>query len=224
MHRDTHPRAQRVTQDAALLKGVCSGLESGCGRHTGTGTEAVALDMNDTPQPADTPQPVKERMYLDTSVVSAWYDDRVPEWRDVTRRFWEKTIPEYRVFVSDVAKREIQRTKDPQRRQDLLDLIAAFEVINLAQDSEALAQTFINDGLLSAKKRDDVHHLAIAVVHGMDILVSWNYDDMVNRRTKRLLPMLSVKHGYFRQLSILTPWEFFEEEGDARQASTPSAE
>lgn len=168
------------------------------------------MSDSDTPEQATPQQPpqTKERLYLDTTVPSAWLDDRVPDRRDQTRQFWEKALPRYNVFVSEITLREILRTPNLDRRERLRELVEPFGVLDLSDAAEGLAQTFIDDGLLNAKKEEDVLHLAIAVVNGMDILASWNYDDMVNIRVKKLLPMLSVKHGYFHQLMILTPKEF----------------
>lgn len=47
-------------------------------------------------------------------------------------------------------------------------------------------------------------------MEGIELLVSWNFEDVVNLRTKRLLPMLAGKHGYFKLLTIVSPQEFSE--------------
>lgn len=150
----------------------------------------------------------EKRMYLDTRVPSACYDDRLPDRRDMTRRFWRSTIPQFDVFVSELTTREIQQTRNPARRKSLMALINPLDLLPLVPQTQALGETFIREGLLPAKRWADAYHLAIAVANGMDLLVSWNYDEIVNIRTKRLLPVLSVKHGYPRWPMILTPQEF----------------
>lgn len=37
----------------------------------------------------------KELLYLDTSVISAYYDDKARERQEVTIKFWEEVIPLY---------------------------------------------------------------------------------------------------------------------------------
>lgn len=43
----------------------------------------------------------KETLYLDTSVVSAYYDTRAEERQEATIMFWKETLPRYQGFVFD---------------------------------------------------------------------------------------------------------------------------
>jgi len=49
----------------------------------------------------------KLRIYLDTSVINFLFADDAPEKRDITRKFFEKQIADYDVFVSAVVMDEI---------------------------------------------------------------------------------------------------------------------
>jgi len=35
------------------------------------------------------------RVYLDTSVPSAYWDDRAPERQELTKRFWSERLPDF---------------------------------------------------------------------------------------------------------------------------------
>lgn len=50
----------------------------------------------------------KKKMYLDTSVPGAYYDDRSPEQRDVTRAFWRQ-LDKYDICTSTLVKDELNK-------------------------------------------------------------------------------------------------------------------
>ncbi len=52
----------------------------------------------------------KETLYLDTSVVSAYCDDRTIEWQQATVKFWEEVLPHYKIFISEVTVNELENT------------------------------------------------------------------------------------------------------------------
>ncbi len=54
----------------------------------------------------------KETLYLDTSVISAYYDERAAERQEATVKFWKDVLPHYKVFVSEVALNELEDTKN----------------------------------------------------------------------------------------------------------------
>ena len=64
------------------------------------------------------------RIYLDTSVFSALYDERAPERRGQTEEFWERR-EQFEVATSELnlARQELEQTPDPVRRADLRHLL-----------------------------------------------------------------------------------------------------
>ena len=45
--------------------------------------------------------PRKPKLYLDTSVPNAYFDEKNPYRQEITRQFWLK-LKEYQVFISDL--------------------------------------------------------------------------------------------------------------------------
>lgn len=66
----------------------------------------------------------KETLYLDTSVISACYDERAKERRSATIAFWEDVIPNYKVFVSEITVSELEATKDEALKIKFRKLVA----------------------------------------------------------------------------------------------------
>lgn len=154
---------------------------------------------------------ILEKLYLDTSVPNALLDSRCPERMSVTKGFWEKMSSSFTVHISEYTLIELGRTDDMAHRKALFELVSDFAVLPLTEAINRLSQAFLTNGVISRQEKGDAIHLATAVIHGMDLLVSWNFHHMVNYATKRKLPIVSAAHGYFKQLIIASPNEFFRE-------------
>lgn len=148
---------------------------------------------------------MKLRLYLDTSVISACVDDRMPERRRATVEFWNR-LPEFDVSVSELTVTEVRATRgvEPQRRMD--ELIEPFEVLPVGDEARALAREYVRRGVFSPSTLDDALHVAVAVVTRRDLLVSWNFRHLVNRRRRALVNEVSISLGY-PTIEIIAPPE-----------------
>jgi len=70
------------------------------------------------------------KVYLDTSVISALFDDRNPERKSITEEFFQKSAG-YEVYISELTLLEIERTLDLVLRAKMKDCIAAFKVLSI---------------------------------------------------------------------------------------------
>ena len=59
---------------------------------------------------------MKQSLYLETSVIGAYLDNGEPFRRDLTIRWWEHEMPEYRAVVSPLVTRELERASTSQTR------------------------------------------------------------------------------------------------------------
>ncbi|WP_239651900.1 hypothetical protein [Neosynechococcus sphagnicola] len=69
-----------------------------------------------------------------------------------------------------------------------------------------LAEQFLRHSTLSAKADVDAVHIAVATVHGMDYLLTWNCKHIANAQIQRKLAEISVDFGY-ELLILCTPYE-----------------
>lgn len=117
---------------------------------------------------------VRPRLYLDTSVPSAFFDDRAPDRQRLTRRFWRDQLQAYEPVVSDLVLEEMAQTPDRQRQVEMLQLVESFEVLaSLGAATEDLAAEYIGRGIFTSKTAGDALHVAIAVSYGIGYLGSW---------------------------------------------------
>jgi predicted nucleic acid-binding protein len=147
----------------------------------------------------------KLKVYLDTSVFSAYYDDRVKMRQDQTKEFWTK-LNEYDKFASEVVIDELNAVSDDKLRENLILLTKDFEILQVNEECEALAEKYIKRGIFPEKYREDAIHLALASVSGIDILVSWNFEHLVKRKTRLEANEANSLNGY-NSIDIIAPPE-----------------
>jgi len=148
-------------------------------------------------------------IYLDTSVFSAYLDERAPERLAETREFWSR-LDGFEPYSSSVAADELARTPDLTRRARLQELFRQVVSLPTAPDTVALAQSYVSLGAFSEEQRVDALHVAAAVLGRMDVLVSWNFRHLVNRRRRNLLAAHNSTLG-LPVIEILSPPELIGE-------------
>lgn len=81
----------------------------------------------------------RDRIYLDTSVLNFFFEERDLEKANSTKDlFGEIRIGRYRAFISDLVLREIGKTPD-LRRKELLALIRTYQFPQVGVTGECLA-------------------------------------------------------------------------------------
>lgn len=145
------------------------------------------------------------RLYLDTSVISAHVDERLPERRRATLEFWER-LAGYDVAISELTLTEARATGDAALRERMLALLAGCRVLPIEEEARNLAREYVRRGVFSPATAMDALHVAIAVASRQDILVSWNFRHLVNRRRRALVNEVNVLTGY-PPIEILAPPE-----------------
>lgn len=148
---------------------------------------------------------MKQRIYLDTSVISLHDDLRSPDRRALTREFWRR-IPEFDASVSELTTRGIRDTPDPLRREQMLKLVDGLMIHPITPDADRLAKRYLDAAIFPSTVPEDALHVAIAVLSRQDILVSWNFKHLVNQRRRAAIDALNVGLG-LPTIAILAPPE-----------------
>lgn len=148
----------------------------------------------------------KEALYCDTSVISAYYDQRAQERQAATIRFWEDTLPHYKAYISEITVYELENTKDAALKKKFKRLIKGFSMLKMHDKAEALASMYIDGGVFPAKYIDDARHVAVATYHAIPYVVSWNFEHLVKVKTRRNVNRINVLAGY-KEIEIISPQE-----------------
>jgi len=147
----------------------------------------------------------KVRVYLDTSVISALFDERNPERKSLTAAFF-KDVENIELYISEITLAEIERTPNLELRNKMRETISQFSVLSLTDEVERLASEYGHYTAIPEGFAEDAYHIAIAVLSGMDYLLSWNFRHIVRRKTKDVVRMVNTLNGV-SQIEIMTPAE-----------------
>ncbi len=145
------------------------------------------------------------RVYLDTSVISALFDERNPERKSLTGAFF-KEIENFETYISEITVAEIERTPDLELRNRMREMKSQFSLLSGTDEVEWLAKEYVHYGAVPESYPEDAYHIAIAVINEMDYLLSWNFRHIVRRKTKDIIRMVNTLNG-LRQIEIMTPGE-----------------
>jgi len=150
---------------------------------------------------------MKEKIYLDTSIVSAYFDDRQKGRQKITKKWWDSVLfKEYDVYISELVEAELANTSDTHLRGKLANLVKEVKRLEIIEEAEDLARYYVKNGLVPVKYWDDAVHIALASNNEISILCSWNFAHMVNHETKMKLKALNILKGY-REIEIESPLE-----------------
>ena len=153
----------------------------------------------------------KERIYIDTSVIGGCFDEEFAEWSNL---LFDEFISDKKIAViSDVTISELDEA--PEKIKDRIDDIPSGNIIKIDIDGEIkeLASKYIEFHAISPKYLDDATHIAVATIHKVDILVSWNFKHIVNNRRINLYNSVNLKFGY-SVINIRTPREVLEDDSE----------
>ena len=144
------------------------------------------------------------KLYLDTSVFSAYYADRTPERMRMTRGFWP-ILQQHEKLCSQLVVEELGQAHS-NLRERLLALTQNFTILSLTDEMRNLAERYVEEGVVASRYFADALHIAAAVFGDADILVSWNFKHLVRRSTRLLVNYINTKQRS-RTIEILAPPE-----------------
>ena len=80
-------------------------------------------------------------------------------------------------------------------------------MLGVTTECDELAEFYIDCSITPAKKLEDALHVAVATVHEIDVLVSWNHRHLANARKTDQYRGANLIRGYWKSPLILTPLE-----------------
>ena len=159
----------------------------------------------------------KKRVYIESSVISYYANRRsrnliVAAHQEITREWWESELSKYDAFISQFVIEEISKG-DPAPATMRMDAIAECAIIELSDDVAELARRYLAAANIPRKSHIDAFHIAVAVISGMDFLLSWNFHHIANAFIKEKIRRINDALSLVTP-EICTPEELVEEVGD----------
>ena len=153
---------------------------------------------------------MKQKIYIETSIVSyltakPTRDIVITAHQQIANSWWENESNEYKLYTSQVVIDEASQgdSEAVQRRIEILKDIYLLEVTN---DIIKLSENLINHNCLPQKAVQDALHIAIASIHNVDYLLTWNCKHIANAKKRPLIEKIIHKTGYLAPI-MCTPEE-----------------
>lgn len=153
---------------------------------------------------------MKPTVYLETSVVSyvtakPSRDLIVAGHQQITQEWWTARRPKFELYVSQMVLKEVGAGDENAARRRL-EALRDIPLLAISEEAITLAQRYLEKGPLPSKAAEDALHIAVATVHGMDYLLSWNCKHIANAEMRQAIIRISQACGYESPI-ICTPEE-----------------
>jgi hypothetical protein len=125
--------------------------------------------------------------------------------QQTTRDWWNDRRQTYRLFISGFVTLESRRG-DPSAARAREEVLATCEILDYPEAAQSLTKRILASGLLPAEASIDATHMAIAAVHQMDFLLTWNCKHIANAVIVDQVRAICERAGYVPPV-ICTPLE-----------------
>ena len=157
---------------------------------------------------------MKPKIYVETTVIS--YLTALPSTdlimaahQQITRDWWKRR-QRFDLFISQAVLREVA-AGNTEAATLRLAAVDGIPVLTIGTDTLGLAERFLFRKVMPTKAEEDAVHIAVAVVNGMDFLVTWNCAHIANAAIRGKIEETCRDVG-FEPPTICTPEELLEEE------------
>jgi len=131
---------------------------------------------------------------------------------DTVRMFKAVNKGEYEGYTSQYTLLELQKTDEP-KQSNMLALIDKYKIKVLEFNDKAveLANLYVQSGIIPERYLFDGFHIAIASIHELDCILSFNFQHINKLKTKRMTTQVNQESGY-NGITICTPMEVLDYE------------
>lgn len=150
------------------------------------------------------------KIYLETTIISYLAarpskDLITAAHQQVTHDWWQYRRRDFDLFSSQLVIQE-SSAGDAAVAQTRLQLLSDISLVQVNVDCVSLARALVERGPIPEKAAVDALHIAIATVHGMDYLLTWNCKHIANAEMQTAVNRICRSAGYEPPV-ICTPEE-----------------
>jgi predicted nucleic acid-binding protein len=151
-----------------------------------------------------------DTVYLETTVVGSMAgrihpNPDVASRQHKTRRWWATAKSTYDICISQLVLDEC-RAGDPSAAQERIDEVDGLTRLDVIEEARSLARALMAVGAIPQTEPRDALHVAIAAVHGVQYLVTWNFKHIANAALRTRIETTCRDNGYEPPV-ICTPEE-----------------
>jgi predicted nucleic acid-binding protein len=153
---------------------------------------------------------IRGTVYIETSIVSYLTarpsrDLLVAAHQQLTVAWWDQQRSHYELFTSQVVLAEA-RAGDPDAAQRRVAVLEHLPLLDVTDAAITLAVALVSGQALPAQAAQDALHVAVACVHGIEYLLTWNCAHLANARLRSRIEQICREAGYVPPI-ICTPEE-----------------
>ena len=146
----------------------------------------------------------KMKLFLDTSVISAYFDLEKGVRQLITQKWFENDAKDYSLYISEVVMEEIGNNTDHILEEKMLYIVNKYSmtVLKINDEINSLAQKYRNDVI--PREVNDSLHIAVASVYELNAIISWNFRHIVNLKTINIIHQINIENN-LKIIEILSP-------------------
>jgi hypothetical protein len=150
------------------------------------------------------------KVYVETTVVSyltAWpsQDVLIAAHQHITRDWWETSRDNFELCASQMVIDEAE-AGDEEAAKERMQKLSNATMLEITSEARELAKELLRSHALPAKAADDALHVAIAAVHNVPYLLTWNCRHLANAAMRPIIESVCENNGYQAPI-ICTPEE-----------------
>ncbi|MEP6568972.1 MAG: type II toxin-antitoxin system VapC family toxin [Acidobacteriota bacterium] len=149
-------------------------------------------------------------VYIETTIVSYLAarpsrDLITAAHQQLTQDWWQNRRAHFTLYASQLVLQEAAAGEDAMARRRLL-LLEELPLLAIKEACVDLGRSLVDKGPIPEKAAVDALHIAIATVHGMDYLLTWNCKHIANAEMQTAVSAVCRGAGYEPPV-ICTPEE-----------------
>ncbi len=159
-----------------------------------------------------------DSVYIETTVVGniagrLHPEPRIAARQTVTRQWWQSAGSRYKVVASLLVVGECS-DGDTSAADERLRVLEGVELLTSLKEVDVVAQELIDNHAVPASEPRDAFHIAIAAVHGVQYLATWNFKHILNPTVQSTITQVCRESG-FEPPTICTPEQLLESQDDS---------
>ena len=152
-------------------------------------------------------------VYIETTVIGYLRsrprnDPIVAGHQNTTRDWWQTAAHRFNLVASELVVRECS-AGDEAAAEERLEALAEITLLRMTSDTEQLANALIAGHAIPESHPEDALHIALAVVNGIQYLVTWNFRHIANAAVRSTIERICRDAGYEPPV-ICTPEELLD--------------
>jgi predicted nucleic acid-binding protein len=149
-------------------------------------------------------------VYIETSIISyltarVSRDLIVAGHQQMTEEWWSVQRNRFELWASELVVEEAS-AGDASAAAERLKVLNTIEMLDITEEAGFLATALIERGSLPTKASADALHIAIAAVHNVDYLLTWNCKHIANAEMRPVIESVCRNMGFIPPI-LCTPEE-----------------